>query len=63
MERGKGKGRGRGCERDKERRRRETDTREETEMGERWRVTRGTGSSDPPTLLDSREMGMDVPQA
>lgn len=43
-----GKGRGEidmwerdgGCERDKERRRRrKTDTREETEMGERWRVT------------------------
>lgn len=27
------------CERDKERRRRKTDTGEETEMGERWRVT------------------------
>lgn len=32
-------GEDRGRERDKERRRRKTDTREETEMGERWRVT------------------------
>lgn len=45
------------------RRAEEKTTPGETEVGERWRVTRGTGSSDPPTLLDSREMGMEAPQA